>query len=88
MVRRPSRGVGSGQEALIEDWEDLPEGREWSGGHHKGSKGLPGGLGVVRRPSRRFRRTTQMAGSSREALAEGREDLTEGREWLGDHLRG
>ena len=38
MVRRPTRRVGSGREFL-------PEGREWSAG-------LPGGPGVIGRPSR------------------------------------
>ena len=101
LVRRPSRWVESGRQALLVHWEwsgdppggmsdreILPEGHEWS-------VGSPGGLEMVRRPSRRagggqealpvVREALQMGQEAlpvvREALQMGQEALSEGREW-------
>ena len=53
-------------------------GRQWLGGPHEGLVGLPGGLGVVGRPSRKVGKPSRRVGRGREAS-------TEGREWSGGH---
>ena len=78
VVGRPFRRAGSGSEVI-------PEGREWSGGHHGGPEvvGRPSegrewlggpfrGPGVVGRPSQRVGRSSRGAGSGPEALTKGR----------------
>ena len=76
MVGRTSRMSGSGHKAI-------PNVREWSGGPHGNPGvvgGLPGCLGVVRKPSWKSGGPSWITGSGREAL-------TDVREWSENHPR-